>query len=64
MKRGAKIIVESHEQFESVFILRGKEYTLCTKSINQGKSVYNEKRVSVVERRERKLNVEFGIHLD
>jgi len=42
-----KVIVEPHEQFEGVFILRGKEDALCTKNINPGESVYNEKRVSV-----------------
>jgi rRNA 2'-O-methyltransferase fibrillarin len=47
MRGGAKVIVEPHEQFEGVFILRGKEDALCTKNINPGESVYNEKRVSV-----------------
>jgi rRNA 2'-O-methyltransferase fibrillarin len=47
MKGGLKVIVEPHEQFEGVFILRGKEDALCTKNINPGESVYNEKRVSV-----------------
>lgn len=50
MRGGARVIVEPHEQFEGVFILRGKEDALCTKNINPGESVYNEKRVSVVEK--------------
>jgi rRNA 2'-O-methyltransferase fibrillarin len=47
MRPAFKVIVEPHEQFEGVFILRGKEDALCTKNINPGESVYNEKRVSV-----------------
>ena len=47
MKAGNQVIVEPHEQFEGVFILRGKEDALCTKNFNVGESVYNEKRVSV-----------------
>jgi rRNA 2'-O-methyltransferase fibrillarin len=47
MRAGVRVIVEPHEQFEGVFILRGKEDALCTKNITPGESVYNEKRVSV-----------------
>jgi len=44
---GAKTIVEPHERFKGVYILRGKDDALCTKNIAPGESVYNEKRVSV-----------------
>ena len=44
---GAKVIVEPHARFQGIYILRGKEDALCTKNINPGESVYNEKRVSV-----------------
>ena len=47
MRGGVEVVVEPHEQFEGVFILRGKEDALCTKNSNPGESVYNEKRVSV-----------------
>lgn len=41
------MIVEPHERFEGVYILRGKEDALLTKNLAPGESVYNEKRVSV-----------------
>ena len=47
MRGGQKTIVEPHERFEGVFILRGKEDALVTKNLAPGESVYNEKRVSV-----------------
>ena len=47
MGGGARVIVEPHERFEGVYILRGKEDALLTKNLAPGESVYNEKRVSV-----------------
>jgi len=46
-KGGAQVIVEPHERFPGVFIIRGKEDALGTKNITPGESVYQEKRVSV-----------------
>jgi rRNA 2'-O-methyltransferase fibrillarin len=47
MRAGQKTIVEPHDRFEGVYILRGKEDALVTKNLVPGESVYNEKRVSV-----------------
>jgi len=47
MRGGAKTIVEPHDRFKGVFILRGKDDALVTKNLTVGESVYNEKRVSV-----------------
>lgn len=47
MRGGARTIVEPHERFEGVYILRGKDDALVTKNLVPGESVYNEKRVSV-----------------
>jgi len=44
---GARVIVEPHERFGGVFILRGKDDALVSKNLVPGESVYNEKRVSV-----------------
>ena len=44
---GARVIVEPHDRFEGVYILRGKDDALITRNIAPGESVYNEKRVSV-----------------
>lgn len=44
---GAKVIVEPHDRFPGVFIMRGKDDALLTKNTVPGESVYNEKRVSV-----------------
>lgn len=49
MRGGAKTIVEPHERFPGVYIIRGKEDALATKNIVPGESVYNEKRVSAQE---------------
>lgn len=46
MKGGAKVVVEPHRH-EGVFIARGKEDALVTLNSTPGKSVYNEKRISV-----------------
>lgn len=47
MRGGARTIVEPHERFKGVYILRGKDDALVTKNLTVGESVYNEKRVSV-----------------
>lgn len=47
MRGGAAVVVEPHERFPGVYIIRGKEDALATKNICPGESVYNEKRVSV-----------------
>jgi len=47
MRSAARVIVEPHDRFEGVYILRGKDDALLTKNIAPGESVYNEKRVSV-----------------
>ena len=44
---GAKVLVQPHERFEGVYVLRGKDDAIVTKNMNPGESVYNEKRVSV-----------------
>lgn len=44
---GTRVLVEPHERFKGVYILRGKDDALCTKNLTPGESVYNEKRVSV-----------------
>ena len=43
----AKVVVQPHERFEGVYVLRGKDDALVTKNLTPGESVYNEKRVSV-----------------
>ena len=48
-KGGAKVIVEPHERFKGIYILRGKDDALLTRNLVVGESVYNEKRVSVEE---------------
>lgn len=42
-----KVIVEPHDRFPGVYILRGKDDALLTKNMVPGESVYNEKRISV-----------------
>ena len=44
---GAKVLVEPHDRFPGVYIMRGKDDALMTKNLVPGESVYNEKRVSV-----------------
>lgn len=44
---GAKVLVQPHERFEGIYVLRGKDDALVTKNLTPGESVYNEKRVSV-----------------
>lgn len=46
MKPGLKVIIEPHRH-EGIFVARGKEDALVTKSLVQGESVYNEKRIAV-----------------
>ena len=40
-------MVEPHERFPGVYIMRGKDDALLTRNSVPGESVYNEKRVSV-----------------
>ena len=47
MRGGARVIVEPHDRFKGVYILRGKDDALVTKNLTIGESVYNEKRVAV-----------------
>src|SRR5450830_694045 len=47
MRGGARVIVEHHDRFKGVYILRGKDDALVTKNLTIGESVYNEKRVAV-----------------
>lgn len=44
---GARVLVEPHQRFKGVYVLRGKDDALCTKNLTPGESVYNEKRVTV-----------------
>jgi len=44
---GLKVVVEPHDRFAGVYIMRGKDDALLTKNTVPGESVYNEKRVSV-----------------
>ncbi len=44
---GAKVVVEPHDRFPGVYIMRGKDDALLTKNTVPGESVYNEKRVTV-----------------
>lgn len=45
---GFKVVVEPH-RFPGVYIIRGKEDMIATKSIAPGESVYQEKKVAVAE---------------
>ena len=49
MKGGQKVLVEPYKNFPGIFILRGKDESLCTINSTPGKDVYGEKRVSVGE---------------
>ena len=60
-----KTIVEPHERFPGVYILKGKDDALVTKNLVPGESVYNEKRVSVDNKETaEKQSTKYGIHLD
>jgi len=54
------VIVEPHERFGGVYILRGKDDALLTKNLAPGESVYNEKRVSV-EDKENESKIEYRV---
>ena len=63
MRGGARTVVEPHERFGGIFILRGKDDALVTKNLTVGESVYNEKRVSVdVSERAARLERAPGTH--
>lgn len=44
---GSKVLIQPHERFAGVYVLRGKDDALVTKNLTPGESVYNEKRVSM-----------------
>jgi rRNA 2'-O-methyltransferase fibrillarin len=48
MRGGAQVVIQPHERFEGVYIMRGKDDALLTRNLVPGESVYNEKRVSEV----------------
>jgi len=48
MKGGVKVSIEPHRH-EGIFIARGKEDALVTKSLTPGESVYNEKKIAVTD---------------
>ena len=60
MRGGARVIVEPHDRFKGVYILRGKDDALVTKNLTIGESVYNEKRVAV-ENKEAGTKVEYRV---
>jgi len=49
MKGGAKVVVERHGLHEGVYIAKGKEDVIVTKSMVPGLAIYGEKRVQVEE---------------
>jgi len=71
-KGGQKVIIEPHEAFKGLFIMRGKDGDmLMTKNMVPGISVYNEKRVAVevtfaanYRRVIIRWSIECGIHID
>merc|ERR1712127_27767 len=58
---GAKVLVQPHERFEGVFVLRGKDDAIVTKNLNPGESVYNEKRVSVENKDDAGTKTEYRV---
>lgn len=46
MRGGAKVIIQPH-RLEGIFVAKGQQDALCTKSFYPGESVYNEKRISI-----------------
>jgi rRNA 2'-O-methyltransferase fibrillarin len=48
MRPGVQTIIEPHRH-EGIFIARGKEDALVTKSLCPGESVYNEKKIAVTD---------------
>jgi len=49
-KGGMKTLVKPHDRFKGVYIITGKDDALGTKNMVPGESVYNEKRVSIEEK--------------
>merc|ERR1719345_470280 len=58
---GAKVIVEPHDRFKGVFIMRGKDDALMTMNSVKGESVYNEKRVSTDAKEEGGEKTEYRV---
>lgn len=46
MHGGAKVIIQPH-RLEGIYVAKGQQDALCTKSFYPGESVYNEKRISI-----------------
>jgi rRNA 2'-O-methyltransferase fibrillarin len=54
MRGAAKVIVEPH-RFPGIFVLRGQQQALLTKSLVFGEAVYNEKRVAATDNEGNKI---------
>lgn len=46
MRGGAKVIIQPH-RLEGIYVAKGQQDALVTKSFYPGESVYNEKRISI-----------------
>jgi rRNA 2'-O-methyltransferase fibrillarin len=46
MRGGAKVIIQPH-RMEGIYLAKGQQDALCTKSFYPGESVYNEKRITI-----------------
>ena len=46
MRTGVKVIIQPH-RLEGIYVAKGQQDALCTKSFYPGESVYNEKRISI-----------------
>lgn len=46
MRGGAKVIIQPH-RLEGIYVAKGQQDALVTKSFYSGESVYNEKRISI-----------------
>ncbi|KAJ5075811.1 rRNA/tRNA 2'-o-methyltransferase fibrillarin-like protein [Anaeramoeba ignava] len=53
-KGGSTVIIEPHRH-DGVYIARGKEDSLATRNMNVGESVYGEKRISVQQTEQEKI---------
>jgi len=54
MKGGAKVVIEPHRH-QGVFIAKGKDDALITRNLDVGHAVYGEKRISVEDEKEGKI---------
>ena len=46
-KAAAKVIIETHERSDAVFVAKGKDDSLVTRSFCPGETVYGEKKIQV-----------------